>query len=111
MILVPMPPGGGYVPVCQKLIISKYNHVTPHVNGNFVLNRNEVVKSSKKNTILTVLNFFSQVQKQKSGFFFYKFYYFKPVINFLQALMEKEISLIKLSVISYLTLSNSKNLE
>ena len=48
MILVPMPPGGGYVPVCQKLIISKYNHVTPHVNGNFVLNRNEVVKSSKK---------------------------------------------------------------
>ena len=63
-----------------------------------------------KITILTVLNFFSQVQKQKSGFF-YKFYYFKPVINFLQALMEKEISLIKLYVISYLTLSNSKNLE
>ena len=45
--IVPHAPCGGYVPVCQKLIISKYNHVTPHVNGNFVLNRNEVVKSSK----------------------------------------------------------------
>ena len=43
----PHTPWGGHVPVCQKLIISKYNHVTPRVNGNFVLNRNEVVKSSK----------------------------------------------------------------
>ena len=37
----------GYVQVSQKLIISKYCHVAPHFKGNFVRNRNQVVKSSK----------------------------------------------------------------
>ena len=43
----PHAPLGGYIPVCQKLIISKYNHVTPHFKGNFMLNHNQVVKSSE----------------------------------------------------------------
>ena len=37
-ILTPMPPGG-YVPVCQKLTISKYSHVTPYFKGNFMWNQ------------------------------------------------------------------------
>ena len=42
----PCPPGG-YIPLCQKLIISEYNHLTPLLKGNFMLNRNQAVKSSK----------------------------------------------------------------
>ena len=56
-----MPPWGAYIPVCQKLIISKYNHGTPHLKGSFMLNRNQVVKCSKN----YYFDFFSQVQEQK----------------------------------------------
>ena len=53
----PHAPPGGYIPVCQKSIISKYNHVTPHLKGNYMLNPNQVVKSSK-NHYFDCFNFF-----------------------------------------------------
>ena len=52
----PYPPGA-YTPVCQNLIISKYNHVTPQLKGNFMLNCNQVVKS-RKNHYFDCFNFF-----------------------------------------------------
>ena len=34
---------GDFVPVYQKLTISKYTHVTSHFKENLLLNRNQVV--------------------------------------------------------------------
>ena len=49
-----MPPWGAYIPVCQKLIISKYNHGTPHLKGSFMLNRNQVLFQPSPGTKMRV---------------------------------------------------------
>ena len=57
----PMPPRV-YVPVCQKLIISKYSNVTPHFKGNFILfilDHSHDVKSNK-NKYFGCFSLFSQ---------------------------------------------------
>ena len=48
-----------YVPVSQKLITSKYSNVNFHFKENFILNHNQVVKSSK-NPYFGCLSLFSQ---------------------------------------------------
>ena len=62
--ILPLMPPRDYVPVCQKLIISKYSIVTTHFKVNFILNHNQVVRSNK-NQYFGCFSLFSQFQAQK----------------------------------------------
>ena len=80
---------GDFVPVCQKLTIFKYNHVTPHFKENFILNRNQVVVKNRKNHYFDCFQFLAKSRNKNEGFLL-QFYYFEPVTNFLPALIEKD---------------------
>ena len=61
-----------YAPACQKLIVSKYGNVTSHFKGNFLLNHNQVVKSSNNQyfgCLSDVFIIFTTLEKYERGSF------------------------------------------
>ena len=60
----PAMPQQDYVPVCQKLVISKYSNMTTHFKGNFILNHTQVIKTN----ILAVLAFLANSRHKIEGF-------------------------------------------